>query len=108
MYILRLLKQKNGQPLGKIYVVYNGQDYALEQSSYTGLNWVTRMGTVGVGTYDSWGYGWSDNVNLLHPEIRGHTENYDAGTELRWTANFKAHSYQWMDFMLSFYKSKLD
>lgn len=108
LYIFRLLKQKNGQPVGKIYCAYNGWDYALEQSTGVGGNWVTRMGTVGVGTYDSWWYGWGNDVNLLHPEIRGHTENYDAGAKLNGWGDFKAHSYQWMDFMISYYKSKLN
>lgn len=105
--IFRLLKQKNCQPVGKIYCVYNGWDYALEQSTGVGGNWVTRMGSVGVGTYDKWVGGWGNNEKLLHPEIRGHTENYDAGAKLNGWGDFKAHSYHWMDFMIDFYKSKL-
>lgn len=105
--MFRLLKkQDNGQPVGKIYCVYNGYDRALAASTTVGQNWVTRMGTVGVGTYDHWWWGWADDVNLLHPEIRHHTENFNGGKRLGYTS-FSAHSYQWEDFMINFYKSKL-
>lgn len=48
LYMFRLLKQKNGQPVGKIYCAHNGYDRALAASTSVGLNWVTPMGTVGV------------------------------------------------------------
>lgn len=57
LYLFRLLKQENGKPVGKIYCAYNGYDYALAASTSVGGNWVTRMGTVGVGTYDHWWWG---------------------------------------------------
>ena len=93
--------------MGKIYCAYNGYDRALAASTSVGGNWVTRMGTVGVGTYDHWWWGWADDANLLHPEIRGYTENFNAGKRLSYLG-FSAHGYQWEKFMIDYYKSKLN
>jgi hypothetical protein len=108
--IFRMLSTKaDGKPKGKIYCVYNGSDYALGLSTGVGLNWVNRLGQVGIGSYDSWWPGdWPfDEKRLLHPEIYGYTENFNAYNELPlW--NYKAHSYQWMKFAINFYRSKIE
>lgn len=89
--------------MGKIYCAYNGYDYALTTSK--GANLVTRMGAVGVGTYDLLPYGaaswWVEDEEILHPDIRGHTENFNAGAKIDWgntTAHFQVYYRQVLIF----------
>lgn len=108
--IFRMLStDAEGNPKGKIYCLYNGYDYALGASSYFGFNWHNRLGQVGIGAYDSWipSYWAFDEKRLLHPDIYGHTENFNARKHLTFWQG-KSHSYQWMEFAINFYKSKIE
>mmetsp|Transcript_1088 Transcript_1088/g.1170 ORF Transcript_1088/g.1170 Transcript_1088/m.1170 type:complete len:363 (-) Transcript_1088:238-1326(-) len=101
-----LTKKSNGQPKGKIYCLYNGSDYALGAS--TGVNWVNRLGQVGIGFYDSIGPGWTfDPKRLLHPDIYGHTANFDVYPKLP-VERYKSHSYQWDGFSIDYYREKIE
>jgi hypothetical protein len=109
---LRIFRMLNtdaeGNPKGKIYCLYNGYDYALGCSSYVGCNWLNRLGQVGIGAYDSWiPCKWRFNERLIHPDIIGHTENFNVSPHLPCCCG-KAHGYQWMKFAIDFYKSKIE
>ena len=107
---LRILKMlstnTDGKPKGKIHCLYNGYDYALQASNIA--NWKERMGAVGIGSYDHWGWGWTfDEAKLLHPDIVGHAVNYNAGKQLGWL-EYKAHGYQFNQFAIDYYKSFIE
>jgi len=76
-----------GKPKGKIYCLYNNYDFALARSPWAGMNWVNRLGRVGIGSYDSWwrpGFIKFDEKRLVHPMLYGYTENVCAYDHLSW------------------------
>jgi len=97
---------------GKIHVLTNWDDGPLEISTNLGGNWLNRLGQAGMGTYDWWWYGWKDDRNLVHPEIRDHYLNLDAGKILQKKGpegdadkhDKDDHGYTWYIFAINYYK----
>ena len=103
-----LTKDANGQEKGKIYALYNWYDYALVASTTVGGNWLNRVGQAGIGSYDKMGYGWEfDEERVLHPDIYGHTESFNVNPKLQWNDKV-AHGYHWYDFVIEYYKEKIE
>jgi len=108
MNIFKMLAQNDkGEQKGKIYCLYNPSDYALNSKDTLTYS-VVSLGTVGIGSYDSWGPGWSfDEKKYLHPEIYGHTENKDVYYECKKEGYPFSHSYSYYRFAVMHYGEKI-
>lgn len=92
--IYRMLEQ-NGVFKGKLYVLYNSGDYALNLSDSVAVNGIYRLGQYGI------------EKSKLPSSISGdHIENFNAGGKLSYS-NSWAHSYQFDGFALDLYWQKM-
>lgn len=106
-----LSKDPSGKFRGKIYVLHNSEDWALNFSDMGAVNNKYRLGQYGAG------------YNCLHENIQGHIENKDCEPELKKmdtvgdkecladdNKNRKVsvtdHGYLLYDFAIEFYESK--
>jgi hypothetical protein len=101
-----LAKDAFGSLKGKIYILFNGSDYALLGSGWNPRNWVTRIGSVGNAKERTRFGGWRDNHDLIDSEIpQNCIENIGANSLLPLAQKF-AHSYQFNDPVVKIYQDK--
>lgn len=108
--IFNMLKRKTGTntPEGKIYVLSNWGDEALEVSANMLItnSGVNRLGQSGVHMYDCWGYGWCEDKGLTDERVRNYIENFVVEPTLVNLGHATEHSYHLYDFALEYYDSK--
>lgn len=110
MHIFKMLeKGEDDKPKGKIYCLYNPYDVPLGAVSPIANNGLHRLGTTGIGAYDPNSltqFVWPiDEEKFIHPEIHGHTENFDATDELPTQGE---HSYSNMWFAIKYYRRSIE
>jgi hypothetical protein len=100
-----LAKNLLGNRKGKVYVMTNGADFALNFSGWTPRNWIARLGAIGNAQERLWYGGWKTVDSLTDPEIKDCIENKSCNPLLSLTQK-ASHSYQFMDFTVKFYQDK--
>jgi len=95
----------NGKPKGKVYVLYNGADYALTGSRFIKLKLTSRLGAIGAHSRRNWMSRWTEDKKVTHPDIVDCIEN--VGCNSKFSLSQKtAHSYQYLPQIVTIYQEK--
>merc|ERR1712238_434816 len=66
---LEICRMLSDREKGKVHVLYNGADYALNFSGWNPMTWKSRLGSVSNNQKRTWYGGWR-NADLTDPEIK--------------------------------------
>ena len=101
-----LVSGSNGKPKGKVYVLYNGADYALTGSRFIKLKLKSRLGAIGAHyRRRNWAGLWTEDKKVTHPDIVDCIEN--VGCNSKFSLSQKtAHSYQYLPQIVTIYQEK--
>jgi len=105
MKICHMLTRTNGKPKGKVYVLVNGSDYALNGSGWNPTTFTSRLGAIGAHYKRNWWGIWTEDKNVTHPGIRDCIENVWCNSKLKWSEK-TAHSYQFYPQIVPIYQKK--
>lgn len=97
---LRICSMLSNRNKGKVHVLYNGADIALNASGWNPMTWKSRLGSVSNDQEKTWWGGWR-NADLTDPEIKGSIVNKACNPLL---TNKLSHSYQFNDFAIRYYQ----
>jgi len=97
---LRICSMLSNRNKGKVHVLYNGADFALNFSGWYPKNWISRLGSVSNGQEKTWWGGWR-KADLTDPEIKGSVLNKACNPHL---TNKLSHSYQFNNFAIKYYQ----
>ncbi len=100
-----LSKDLSGKPKGKVYVLVNGADYALNASSWDPTKWISRLGAVGAHYKRNWMGLWREDKSVTHPDVVNYVINVMCNPKLSWNQK-TAHSYQFFPQIVDIYQSK--
>ena len=96
---LRICKMVSG---GKVHILYNGGDYALNAGSWNPYTFITRIGEVGSGMKRNWWGKWVE-ANVTHPDIKDKIANKSCNEHLPLHEKF-SHSYHFNKFAVEYYQ----
>jgi len=98
--ICRMLTNKNK---GKVHIVYNAWDGALNAGSWVPTTWVVRIGTVGFNKRRNWRGAWIEDNSIVHDECKPCLKNFNAGALLPWSQT-TSHGYLFNDDCIKYYQ----
>uniref|UniRef100_A0A7S3QCR9 Alpha/beta hydrolase n=1 Tax=Chaetoceros debilis TaxID=122233 RepID=A0A7S3QCR9_9STRA len=105
MKICSMLTSTNGKPKGKVYVLVNGADFALNASGWNPTTFTPRLGAIGAHYRRNWALFWTEDKKVTHPDIVDCIENVGCNSKLNlWEKT--AHSYQFYPQIVQSYQEK--
>jgi len=99
---LEICKMLSNREKGKVHVLYNGADFALNPSGWNPMTWKSRLGSVSNNQERTWYGGWRE-ADLTDPEIKEFVVNKACNPHLT-ILNKLSHSYQFNDFAIRYYQ----
>lgn len=100
-----LARGTNGRPKGKVYVLVNGADYALNGSGWNPTTFISRLGAIGAHYRRNWVGFWTEDKKVTHPDIVDCIENVWCNPKL-YLSEKLAHSYQFYEQIVPIYQEK--
>jgi len=97
---LEICRMLSNREKGKVHVLYNGADYALNLSGWWPMTWKSRLGSVSNNQKRTWYGGWR-KADLTDPEIKEFVVNKACNPHL---TNKLSHNYQFNDFAIRYYQ----
>jgi hypothetical protein len=88
---------------GKVHIVYNAWDYALNASGWNPTTWVVRIGTLGFNKRRNWRGAWIEDDSIVHDECKPCLKNFNAGALLPWSQT-ASHGYHFNDDCIKYYQ----
>jgi len=100
-----LASGSNGKPKGKVYVLYNGADIALNPSRVIKSEFKSRLGAKGAHSRRKWTSFWTEDKKVTHPDIVDCIENVGCNSKLS-LFDKTDHSYTFYPQIVTIYQEK--
>ena len=92
----------------KICALTSWSDDKLFWSARIFVNNINRLGQTGIGFKDHWGWGWSKDETILHPDIVGNYDSFDCLPTLKELKKEREHGYQFYEFAIKYYSRQIN